>query len=446
MSSPDQKNRIKRAGSKVISKLKRRSLTPQEHFSDDGGTPQQDQGLGSSASREKSLKRRSKLSLLSNLSVKSMNSSKSNSSLPSTGSADAIARVDRRVDAEKAPNAPSSSEYSSLSEGHMEAASNVDEHLDSTAQDLQEGVPVPSQQGDTQLPSQTLPQIPQALQAVAQAAEKVEPLQQGVEDNVRFEPKEELFYSTTSKILTTEGAAETESVRIDRLSTPSTPAERSQGSTYFDMGNNHESKSRRPVRVQGASPFSSFHSYDHRFSSTSLSRYADTEKASIGRTKTDSLLNNFFNSFSDSPHKSSSHSDLAQSPFIYRTASRVWEEVRESKGQSWLDTRLESTALDTDRDEDDDGVLLMGSFARSHNVGGDSHDDIAVEDVYSRSKFVTVVDWILGLEPDSSIGKPLQPPKAPKPLTPAEKTAQRDQRDSETVDAAWYLGIITSFI
>lgn len=177
------------------------------------------------------------------------------------------------------------------------------------------------------------------------------------------------------------------------------------------------------------------------------------------------------------PGKSRSYSNLViDDPLLYRTGSRVWEEVKESKGQVWLDTRQTSTQFEGPGDNgesDDEGILQIGFkplpnrrrssvehdpiesmrenddswyserifIGNERDEDGDQVDDD--QDILVKSKFISFVDWALGLEQDSispTVQKQLS--KERKQLTKEEKIKHRDQ--DQPLDVAWYLGLFSN--
>lgn len=215
-----------------------------------------------------------------------------------------------------------------------------------------------------------------------------------------------------------------------------------------------------------------YHTYDHRFSTTALSQLAAASEntSSYPSSRGESPMPN---------KKSKSSGNLSfDDPLLYRTGSRVWEEVKESKGQVWLDTRQTSTGYDEGKDdedysktedeneEDDDGVLRMGKIksvvdhdldrennnewyterifiGNSEKEGDVEDDDDAGEGIFVRNKFIGLIDWALGLQEDSvspTVQKQLS--KERKPLTKREKIQQRDE--GQPTDVAWYLGLLSN--
>lgn len=206
-----------------------------------------------------------------------------------------------------------------------------------------------------------------------------------------------------------------------------------------------------------------YHSYDHRFSTTALAQL-NMHSANSSRGSTP-------------PGKSRSYSNLViDDPLLYRAGSRVWEEVKESKGQVWLDTRQTSTQFDGTGDNgesDDEGILQIGFkplpnrrrssvendpidsmrenddswYSERIFIGNERDDDDDQvdddQDILVKSKFISFIDWALGLEQDSispTVQKQLS--KERKQLTKEEKVKQRDE--DQPLDVAWYLGLFSN--
>ena len=195
-----------------------------------------------------------------------------------------------------------------------------------------------------------------------------------------------------------------------------------------------------------------FHSYDHRYSTTALSRLVKDAvpfmkgSSEYSRNHYASMTNmNDSNSF-DNPH------------IMLRAASRFFEEVRESKGQAWLESRNSAPVEEnadgmSDEDSEDDGILQIGSFRKEDNElvrvrDAEEEEQEQVEfSVSSRGRLISLVDWVLGIEQDQGIcamsNKPLSTDT--KHLTERERILNRDEAQSHVIDPAWFLGALSNY-
>lgn len=264
--------------------------------------------------------------------------------------------------------------------------------------------------------------------------------------------KEQVVTTTTTTIYdTTTTTSATHAEEYSPLS-PKYLSQASRSRTHHYHSPSHNSQV-KPI----------YHSYDHRFSTTALAQL-NMHSANSSRGSTP-------------PGKSRSYGNLVfDDPLLYRTGSRVWEEVKESKGQVWLDTRQTSTQFDGRGDNgesDDEGILQIGfkplPNRRRSSVENDPIDSMREnddswyserifigneretdddevdndQDILVKSKFISFIDWALGLEQDSispTVQKQLS--KERRQLTKEEKIKQRDQ--DQPLDVAWYLGLFSN--
>lgn len=269
------------------------------------------------------------------------------------------------------------------------------------------------------------------------------------------------------------------------------------------------------------------HSYDKYFSTTALHKLNDAVYSpnSIPRRPTSQMdLSNLTGSArhgkssapvsgsaaiaSRSASRSALQTDAAASPIeafaplLFRTASRVWEDIQETKGQSWLGTRQSSTNLYAhdpedggESDEEDEysrarnalahrqtrgaskpraeeyNLLLrmaqeeaeLGSSKPRFVPGGSDEEDEDEEEelVYSdilmpqvpldtstikpsTNKVIAAIDWILGVghDQEASLFTDIYYSDKPAP-TRAEKLQQRDDEQGINLDVALVLGAIS---
>jgi hypothetical protein len=169
--------------------------------------------------------------------------------------------------------------------------------------------------------------------------------------------------------------------------------------------------------------------------------------------------------------RTNSSTRLEASHLLYRAGSRLWEESREIKGQSWLGTRASSTALDelahqpplNADDASDDEALHMGRYHRSRAASFDSdmeetvgyfrrsrtdESDLNVADMISRNKFIALVDWVLGLRDDVGGGlTDFLDSSRRQTYTKQEKFSIREENNAQNpIDIAYVLGLSFYFV
>lgn len=154
---------------------------------------------------------------------------------------------------------------------------------------------------------------------------------------------------------------------------PSTAHDKRYSTTSLYKLNESASSSAKSLTTDGLRRPKSHHdiaktSLHHLRTNTSTISSAHTRPSTLLSSRKPSTINTTV-IVQTSEVKSVSSSPIQEfAPLLYRTGSRVWEDIQESKGQSWLGTRQSSTNL--------------YSFNRDTAVESDDED----EDEYSRTR------------------------------------------------------------
>lgn len=207
------------------------------------------------------------------------------------------------------------------------------------------------------------------------------------------------------------------------------------------------------------------HSYDTHFSTTALHNLVNStpgsrDEGSHPRKDLNftELASQVFLATTELGHERSESYPNANSHLLMRTGSRLWEETRESKGQSWLGTRASSTRLyssdsDNDSEKDIDRRIRVRQAKFMVGVEDETDEDeyhfddedeqiINSNDIISRSKILSFVDWVLGIgEEGRGLSQTFD--QSTRPLTREEKIRIREENAKEgRLDVAWILAML----
>lgn len=216
------------------------------------------------------------------------------------------------------------------------------------------------------------------------------------------------------------------------------------------------------------------HSYDNHFSTTALPNLLrsgtqsrdEGHQSHGGHTELSfpELASKLFKATGEMGDARSQSYQTLNSHLMVRTGSRLWEETRESKGQSWLGTRASSTKLydsESDSEEQEGNDTLSDPSTRQRQakfmVGDDEESDeednyyhfddeeemIDSSDLISRSRMLSFMDWLLGISDDNQVGLKETFDQTTKPLTKEEKIRRREEEAKKgRIDVAFILGML----